>query len=147
VKGRWRYARCGEPKRSDTLSDEGQRPNVKEKRKLESRVQRQVARTVRRGAGRKGHLTDLARCLPYTIASNLLEANAVLPWQASGQSAQCFGPLLCATIGHTPACYARQCLLSTTYHAAEWRARTCVREVVTNTRFWELKQCNQRSCR
>ncbi len=113
MKGRWRYARCGEPKRSDTLSDEGQRPNVKEKRKLESRVQRQVARTVRRGAGRKGRLTDLARCLPYTIASNLLEANAVLSWQGSCQSAKRLEPLLCATIGHTPpvmrdnSCYRR----------------------------------------
>ncbi len=72
MQGRWRYARCVEPKRSDTLSDEGQRPNVKEKRKLESRVQRQVARTVRRGAGRKGRLTDLARCLPYTMPATCL---------------------------------------------------------------------------
>jgi hypothetical protein len=67
-----------------------------------------------------------------TIASNLLEANAVLPWQASGQSAQCFRRLLCATIGYTPACYERQCLLSTTHHAAEWRVRTCAREAMTN---------------
>ena len=67
-----------------------------------------------------------------TIASNLLEANAVLPWQAFCQRAKRFGPLLCATIGHPPACYARQCLLFATHHAAEWWAHTCAREVVTN---------------
>jgi hypothetical protein len=44
-----------------------------------------------------------------TIASNLLAANAFLPWQAFCQRAKRFGPLLCATIGHPPACYARQC--------------------------------------
>ena len=114
MKGRWRYARCGEPKRSDTLSDEGQRPNVKEQRKLESRVQRQVARTVRRGAGRKGQLTDLARCLPYIITSNLLEENTVLSLQASCEGIKRFIPLLCATIGHSPSCYARQSRLSAT---------------------------------
>ena len=37
-----------------------------------------------------------------TIASNLLEANAVLSCQASWQRAKRFGPLLYATIGHTP---------------------------------------------
>ena len=47
-----------------------------------------------------------------TTASNLLDAHAVLPWQVSSQSTQCFGPLLCATIGHTSSCYARQSLLS-----------------------------------
>jgi hypothetical protein len=54
-----------------------------------------------------------------TIASNLLEANVVLSWQALCQSAKRFGPLLWATIGRTPACYARQFLLSATHHAAE----------------------------
>jgi hypothetical protein len=55
-----------------------------------------------------------------TIASNLLEANTVLPRQAFGQRAKRFGPLLCATIDHLPACYARQCLLFAIHHAAEW---------------------------
>jgi hypothetical protein len=67
-----------------------------------------------------------------TIASNLLETNTVLSWQASCQRAKRFGPLLWATIGHTPACYARQCLLSATHHAAEWRARTDAREAMTH---------------
>jgi hypothetical protein len=57
--------------------------------------------------------------LAPTIASNLLEANAVLSWQASCQRAKRCGPLLCATIGHIPACYTRQFLLSATHHAAE----------------------------
>ena len=48
-----------------------------------------------------------------TIASNLLEANAVLSWQGSCQSAKRLEPLLCATIRHTPpvmrdnSCYRR----------------------------------------
>src|SRR4029450_10641321 len=67
-----------------------------------------------------------------TIASNLLEANAVLSFQVSCQKAKHFGPLLCATITPTPACYARQCLLSPIPHAAEWRGRTYAREAVTN---------------
>ena len=50
-----------------------------------------------------------------TIASNLLEANAVLSWSASYQRAKRYGPLLYATIGYTPACYARQFLLSATH--------------------------------
>ena len=54
-----------------------------------------------------------------TIASNLLEANAVRSWRASCQRAKRFRLLLCTTIGHAPACYARQCLLSATYHAGE----------------------------
>ena len=68
-----------------------------------------------------------------TIASNLLEANAVLSFQVSCQKAKHFGPLLYATITPTPACYARQCLLSPTPHAAEWRGRTYAREAVTNS--------------
>jgi hypothetical protein len=39
-----------------------------------------------------------------TIASNLLEANAVLSWHASCQRAKRFKPLLCATIGYIPTC-------------------------------------------
>ena len=54
-----------------------------------------------------------------TIASNLLETNAVLSWQASGQRAKRFRPLLCATISRTPACYARQGLLSAAHSGAE----------------------------
>src|ERR687884_1481661 len=48
-----------------------------------------------------------------TIASNLLETNAVLSWQASGQRAKRFRSLLCTTISHVPpvmrdnACYRR----------------------------------------
>ena len=59
------------------------------------------------------HLQGFASVLPTfthyvdnnstpTIASNLLEANAVLSWQGSYQSAKRLEPLLCATIGHTP---------------------------------------------
>ena len=67
-----RYARCGE---ADTflniIEDHGKRyeAKVKETRKLESRMMRQVSSPVRRRAGRKGH-TDLARSLSYF---NILE--------------------------------------------------------------------------
>ena len=49
---------------------------------------------------RLGHYVD-NNSTP-TIASNLLEANAVLSWQGFYQSAKRLEPLLCATIGHTP---------------------------------------------
>jgi hypothetical protein len=53
----------------------------------------------------------------------LLEANAILSWQAFCQSAQRFGPLLWATIDHTPACYVRQFLLSPTFKESGWTMR------------------------
>jgi hypothetical protein len=84
------------------------------------------------GGGGSGKTDYVDNNFTPTIASNLLEANAVLPWQASGQRAKRFGPLLCATIDHLPACYARQCLLFATHHAAECWAHTCAREAVTN---------------
>ena len=65
-----RYARCGEPKRSCTLSKTAATAKVKETRKPESRMMRQVSCPVRRGAGRKGR-KDLARSLPNFQAIGL----------------------------------------------------------------------------
>jgi hypothetical protein len=59
-----------EMRRADTflnlIRDQGElyEAKVKETRKLESRMMRQVSSPVRRRAGRKGH-TDLARSLSY----------------------------------------------------------------------------------
>src|SRR4051812_22708123 len=67
-----------------------------------------------------------------TIASNLLEANAVLSCQVSCQRAKRCGSLLCTTISHPPVCYVRQFLLSATHRVAEWQARTYARKAVND---------------
>ena len=69
------------------------------------------------------------------IVSNVLETNAMLSWHASYQRAKHFGPLLYATIGAYPARYARQCLLSATYHARRVTGVHMRREAVTRPCF------------
>ena len=83
--GAVRYARCGTPKQEwalfercskeatgelleiERLTSSLERGHWKSTREGNSLVAYSTARTVRRGAGRKGGLADLARGLPYLL--------------------------------------------------------------------------------